>query len=287
LYMLLQATAAIDETKGFWEGLAQALPDILIALGIITLFLFLSKFIRKLSYKLLLRRLSNPAGATISASFISIIFVMLGLFLALDILGLDKTVSSLLAGAGILGLAIGLALQDTLTSAVAGIVMTTRKAYKIGDYVKSNEYEGTIIEINLRNTTIIQNNGTQVKIPNRNVLNNPLENFSLTGERRIDLKLGVHYKENLEFVEQVIRSAMTSNVSYNTKRPLEVYYTAFGESSIELVVRFWIVKVRQGDYLKSQSDAIVAIRNAFKDNHISIPYPIRTIEMDNSQSGIN
>jgi small conductance mechanosensitive channel len=177
-------------------------------------------------------------------------------------------------------------LQDTLTSAVAGIVMTTRKAYKVGDYVKSNDYEGTILEINLRNTTIIQNNGTQVKIPNRNVLNNPLENYSLTGERRIDIKLGVHYKEKLEFVEQVTRDAIIANVTYNGKRPLEVYFTGFGESSIELVVRFWIVKVRQGDYLKTQSEAIVAIRNAYRKNNISIPYPIRTIEMNNKAESI-
>lgn len=279
--MLLQAITPSEETKGIWQNLYNLLPEILIAIGILFVFIFLSKFIRKLFFKLFLRRLSNPAVATISASFISIIFVMLGLFLALDILGLDKTVSSLLAGAGILGLAIGLALQDTLTSAVAGIVMTTRKAYKVGDYVKSNDYEGTILDINLRNTTFIQNNGTQVKIPNRNVLNNPLENYSLTGERRIDIKVGVHYKEKLEFVEQITREAIIGGVIYNNKRPLEVYFTGFGESSIELVVRFWIVKVRQADYLKSQSEAIIAIRNAYRKNNISIPYPIRTVEMNN------
>lgn len=162
-----------------WDTFTTLLPNILIALCVIILFILLSRFIRKIFYKLLLKRLSNPAVTTITASFISIIFVFIGIFLALDIVGLDKTVSSLLAGAGILGLALGLALQDTLTNTVAGIVMTTRKAYKVGDYVESNGFEGTILEINLRNTTILQNSGTQVKIPNRNVLNNPLQNFPL------------------------------------------------------------------------------------------------------------
>ena len=278
--MLLQAT----ETSGtkaqiWWENFIELLPLVLIALAVVIAFYLLSKVVRKLFVKVLIKRLNNPAVATISAGFISIIFVFIGLFLALDVLGLDKTVSSLLAGAGIIGLALGLALQDTLTSAVAGIVMTTRKAYKVGDYILSNDYEGTIIEINLRNTTILQNSGTQVKIPNRNVLNNPIQNYSITGERRVEISVGVHYKEKLEFVERVTRSAIESGVKYNDRRPLEVFFTEFGESSVNLVVRFWITKVRQKDYYQAQSDAIMSIRNAYRDNGITIPFPIRTIEM--------
>ena len=128
-----------------WDTFTTLLPNILIALCVIILFILLSRFIRKIFYKLLLKRLSNPAVTTITASFISIIFVFIGIFLALDIVGLDKTVSSLLAGAWNFGLALGLVLQDTLTNTVAGIVMTTRKAYKVGDYVESNGFEGTIL----------------------------------------------------------------------------------------------------------------------------------------------
>lgn len=278
--MLLQANnTTVEEAESWWENFIGILPQVLIAIGVVIVFYLLSRIVRKLFIKVLVKRLNNPAVATISAGFISIIFVFIGLFLALDVLGLDKTVSSLLAGAGILGLALGLALQDTLTSAVAGIVMTTRKAYKVGDYVLTNQYEGTIIEINLRNTTVLQNNGTQVKIPNRNVLNNPLENYSITGERRVEVAVGVHYREKLEFVERVTRAAIESNVSYNDRRPLEVFFTAFGESSVNLIVRFWISKVRQKDYYQAQSDAIMAIRNAYRDNDITIPFPIRTIEM--------
>lgn len=278
--MLLQANnITVEDAESWWENFIGVLPQVLIAIGVVIVFYLLSRIVRKLFIKVLVKRLNNPAVATISAGFISIIFVFIGLFLALDVLGLDKTVSSLLAGAGILGLALGLALQDTLTSAVAGIVMTTRKAYKVGDYVLTNEYEGTIIEINLRNTTVLQNNGTQVKIPNRNVLNNPLENYSITGERRVEVSVGVHYREKLEFVERVTRAAIESNVSYNDRRPLEVFFTEFGESSVNLIIRFWISKVRQKDYYQAQSDAIMAIRNAYRDNDITIPFPIRTIEM--------
>jgi small conductance mechanosensitive channel len=278
--MLLQANSiSVVEAESWWANFINVLPKVLIALGVVIVFYLLSRLVRKLFIKVLVKRLNNPAVATISAGFISIIFVFIGLFLALDVLGLDKTVSSLLAGAGILGLALGLALQDTLTSAVAGIVMTTRKAYKVGDYVLTNQYEGTIIEINLRNTTVLQNNGTQVKIPNRNVLNNPLENYSITGERRVEVAVGVHYREKLEFVERVTRAAIETNVSYNDRRPLEIFFTEFGESSVNLIVRFWISKVRQKDYYQAQSDAIMAIRNAYRDNEITIPFPIRTIEM--------
>ena len=190
------------------ERFVHQLPNIITAVVILVLVFVLSSRVKKIAVRVLRRRSNNPAVATVMAGFFSSVFMIIGVFVALGILGLDHTVSSLLAGAGILGLVIGLALQDTLSSALAGIIMTTRKSYRFGDFVETNGFLGTIMEINLRNTTIRQTTGIDVKVPNKLVLNNPLINYSLTKERRVDIVVSISYTEALPRVEGIIRKAM-------------------------------------------------------------------------------
>ena len=206
------------------------------------------------------------------ASFISIIFITIGIFITLGILGLNQTVTSLLAGAGILGLILGLALRDTLSSAIAGIIMTTRKSYKVGDFVDSNGFLGIIVELNLRNTTIRQTNGVDVKIPNRLVLGNPLINYTLNGEIRIDINIGISYNEDLHKIESLIQNAF-KEVNYNNKKELEIYFTELAPGSIKLLIRFWIAKFKQIDQLRARSEAVKKIKEIFEANGVVVPNP--------------
>ncbi|MEZ5014095.1 MAG: mechanosensitive ion channel [Chitinophagales bacterium] len=280
--MLLQSEEIHNTWSKFsdWgDSFVNALPNMIAAMAVVILFIILSRYVRKLATTIMHRRSGNPAVATVMAGFISIIFVFIGIFIALGILGLDQTVSSLLAGAGILGLVLGLALQDTLSSAVAGIVMTTRKSYRVGDFVESNGYLGTITEINLRNTTILQTNGAEVKLPNKIVLGNPLINYSLRGELRVEIQVGISYNDDLDLAEKVCHETIKNKVEHNAKKPIEVYFTQFGDSSIGIRIRFWIERYRQADRYHAESEAIKAIKKAFAANNISIPYPIQTIQL--------
>ncbi len=280
--MLIQAEASNQLWQRFndWgNSFLDALPDIIAAIVVFTIIYFLARFIKRIVAKAFFRHSENPAIATVMASFISIIIIIIGIFISLSILGLNQTVTSLLAGAGILGLVLGLALQDTLASAIAGVVMTMRKSYKVGDFVESNGFLGTITEVNLRNTTIRQTTGVEVKIPNKLVLNNPLINYSLTGERRIDIELGVGYDEDLEKIEQIIKSAFSTGVDFNAKKELEVYFTSLAASSITVLIRFWISKFRQADFLEAQSQAIKSVIKAFEREGIKIPFPVHVVEI--------
>lgn len=255
------------------------LPMILFAIVFMVVVFMLSGWVKKIAARILRRRSGNKAVATVMAGFISSIFILIGVFIALSILGLDQTVSSLLAGAGILGLVLGLALQDSLSSAIAGIIMTTRKSYNVGDFVETNGFLGTITEINLRNTTILQTNGVVAKVPNKLVLNNPLTNYTITRERRIDFTVNVGYKEDLQKIELMIRNAIIQHVEFNTAKDLEVFFTEFGASSIHILVRFWISKFKQSDALQAQSDAVKAVKKTFDANGIEIPYPIQVMQV--------
>ncbi|MFN3939347.1 MAG: mechanosensitive ion channel family protein [Chitinophagales bacterium] len=285
--MLLQVTEQFEEQVSkfqMWtDNFIHLLPNIALAIAFFIFMIIVARYARKLTERLMHRQSGNAAISSISGSFVGIAIIVIGFFLALGILGLDKTFTSLLAGAGIIGLAIGLALQDTLISAISGIIMTTRKAYRMGDFVETNGYLGTIEEINLRNTTILQTTGVHVKIPNRLVLNNPVENFSLTGERRIDITVGVSYNEDLMQVEKIVRNAIMQHVNFNYSKPVEFYWTEFGESAINFMVRLWISKIKQADYLQAKHELVFAIWKAFKENNITIPFPIRTLNFNHNE----
>lgn len=278
---LIQDTTSYNPWQKFsdWgHHFVEQLPITITAILFVVLIFFLSGWVKKIVARILKRKSGNQAVAGVMASFISVLFIITGIFIALAILGLNQTVTSLLAGAGILGLILGLALQDTLSSAIAGVVMTMRKSYKVGDFVDTNNFLGTIVEINLRNTTIRQTNGVDAKIPNKLVLSNPLINYSLTGERRVDIDLNVSYTEDLNKVETIIRSAF-QHVNYNSDKILEIYFTEFAPSSINVLIRFWIKKFRQVDFLQAKSEAVKAIKSTFDQNGISMPYPVQVVEL--------
>lgn len=280
--MLLQQTESYDPWVKFteWgETFIQRWPIFLTAILFFIVILILSRFIKKIAARILHRRDGNTAIATVMASFISIIFITIGIFITLGILGLNQTVTSLLAGAGILGLILGLALQDTLSSAIAGIIMTTRKSYKVGDFVESNGYLGTIVELNLRNTTIRQTNGSDVKIPNKLVLGSPLINYTLNGEIRIDISIGISYTEDLNKIEMLVRNAF-KEVKYNNKKELEIYFMDLNPGSVKLLIRFWISKFRQMDQFAARSEAVKAIKVTFETNGVVIPYPIQFLDIN-------
>lgn len=283
--ILIQDTISYNPWQKFsdWgHHFVEQLPITITAILFVVLIFFLSGWVKKIVARILKRKSGNQAVAGVMASFISILFIITGIFIALAILGLNQTVTSLLAGAGILGLILGLALQDTLSSAIAGVVMTMRKSYKVGDFVETNNFLGTIVEINLRNTTIRQTNGVDAKIPNKLVLNSPLINYSLRGERRVDIKVNISYDTDLNTVENIIRTAFKNHVQFNTDKEFEIFFTEFAPFSISVLVRFWIKKIKQADFLQAQSEAIKAIKLTFDQNGISMPYPVQVVELKNS-----
>ena len=119
--------------------------------------------------------------------------------------------------------------------------------------------------------------GQVVTIPNKMVLQNPIVNYSYLGRRRVELDCGISYGEDLDFVEQVARKALT-DIEKLDDFEVDFLYTEFGDSSINFRIRFWIDQLTQGEYLFIKSQALRAIKKAFDKNNILIPFPIRTID---------
>jgi small conductance mechanosensitive channel len=194
-----------------------------------------------------------------------------GLFVALGILGLDTAVTSLLAGVGIVGLALGFAFQDLASNFIAGVLLSIRRPFVEGDLIENEDHLGTVTEINLRSTRLRTLQGQTVIIPNAEVFTNSVVNYS-TGERRVDLRCGVAYGDDLEAARAVSWAAVRSPTR-GRHRPVDFYYEEFGDSSIDFVVRFWITVHAQPDFLRARSEAVIAIKKALRRGRLHHPLP--------------
>lgn len=274
-----EAFKIIKEKLSSWSTeLIALLPNILLATLVFVLGLFIARRLKKLAVKIILKISHNITLNNLFGSVIHIFLIGITLFTVLSILQLDKAVTSILAGAGIIGLALAFAFQDIAANFISGVFISFRKPIKIGDVVKIKDYMGKVHHINLRDTTIQTFQGQMVIIPNKDVFQSPIENYSLLGVRRLDLIVGVSYGDDLEKVAAITMEAVKSIENLSGQNETSMFYQEFGDSSINFVIRLWVNTPEQPVYLKVGNDAVMRIKKAFDENNISIPFPIRTLD---------
>ena len=270
----------IEKLWEWFESAFLVIPNFILAIVIVVASVFISRWMKKVALKTMTRFTHNEAVSRLVSNLITVVIIALGVFIALGILELEKTVTSLLAGAGVVGLAVGLAFQDPILNIISGISLTIKDVpFEIGDLVKTNGYYGIIQKITLRSTHLRTLSGEDVLIPNKMVLQNPIENYSFTKARRVDLTCGVAYNSDLELVKNVTIECVKNNIATIEGRDIEFMFNEFAGSSINFVVRFWTEEVAELAYLKNRSAVIIELKKMFDQNGISIPFPIRTLDI--------
>jgi|SRR5699024_464498 len=267
-----------DKLQSWTHEAIGLIPNLVVALIILVLFYAIGWLIRKLVSRGLNRITKNEAVVSLLESITGIIIVAIGCFIALAVLQLEGAVTTLLAGAGVVGLAMGFAFQASIENFISGVILSFRYPFGIGDIIECKDYYGYVHKINLRSTIIRNAQGYLIHIPNKMVLNSPFINYTWNHERRVDLKCGVSKGDDLEKVKEVAINAIESIDNYNKERDVELYFTEFGESSMDFVVRFWVQFYKNPDWLSARSNAIMALRMHFDANDISTPFPIRTLD---------
>lgn len=265
----------IAKLNSWIETIVTMMPNILIAAVVLVISIFLARLVHKYVQKFTKRFTHNEAVSTVASSVATAIFMLLSLFLVLSVLNLSTALTSLLAGAGVVGLAVGLALQDPIINLFSGVMMSIKSMFNIGDLVETNGFFGTIEKITLRSTVLRAPTGELVTIPNKDVFQSPLKNYTVSGKRRIIVECGVSYGDDLDKVQKIAVDAI-SNIA--TEDQIEFYFTTFGDSSINFMLRFWQQETKQVPILSAKSRAIIAIKKAFDENDIMIPFPIRTLD---------
>lgn len=275
----------LGKLEGWVDAIIVNLPNLIIAIVVFVLSYFLAGFVRKFVEKALRRHVHQPSLRSLLATVASVIVIAGGLFIALGVLKLDTLLKSLLAGAGVAGLAIGLALQSSLSNTFSGIYLSVRDVLNVGDWIETNGYQGTVHEVNLRNTVIKEPDNNLVMIPNRMVVENPFKNFGLTKRIRVILKCGVSYNDDLREVERIAKECIADKFPTDENENIEFHYLGFGDSSIDFQLRFWVDATAKLNILEARSEAIKILKEAFDQNGIDIPFPIRTLNMPNQNSG--
>jgi small-conductance mechanosensitive channel len=269
----------INEKLERWvEASIKHLPNIAVAIFIAMAFGLLAKIVGNLAHRVLSRTFDSAQIVGLLTSIIKVAIATAGIFIALDFIGLRGTVTSLLAGAGIVGLAIGFAFQDITENLIAGIAMGVRKPFQIGDVIEAEGVFGNVEAINLRNTHVMTFFGQREIIPNKILFRNILTNYSVNGHRRIEVPVGISYADDPQQAAEVLTEAVNEFDFVIRKEETGVWAESFGDSSINLLVWFWIEYPGEPGFLAARHQVIVAIQRALSDANILIPFPIRTLD---------
>jgi len=262
-----------------WIGaFIELLPNMAIALILFIIFILLAKVFKRLFIKIFKKSSDNLALQNLFGTIIYYLVLGTGLFIILEVLHLGKAVTSLLAGVGVIGLALGFAFQDIVANFVSGIILAFRKPFRVGDIIQVNDFMGSVTKTNLRVTVIRTFQGQEVYLPNKDVLQSPIVNFTVLGERRIDLAVGISYGDDLKKVQSIVLEAIHQISGVIRKDETIFTYTSFGDSSINFEIKFWIKYPDDPGFLSMRTHAIMAIKSAFDRNDITIPFPIQTLD---------
>jgi small conductance mechanosensitive channel len=192
-------------------------------------------------------------------------------------LNLEKTIATALAGAGIVGLALAFAFQDIAANFISGVFISFNKPFHLREVIRVNDIEGVVISIQLRTTTLRTSQGLLVIIPNKNVIQNPIINYTRLGRRRADVKGGVSQGDDLRKVQRVALEAL-KNVPGVIEKDTTLLFDNLGESTIDFTVRIWLNSGDRTTYDQFLSEVIITLKEAFDANGISLPFPIRTLD---------
>lgn len=285
----MQDSEIIEKTEKSWSELSNKvinwvdslilnLPNFLLAVLVLVLFVIFAKYSSKLVDKIFRKSNAQDSIRTVSVKVFKVFIIGLGLFLSLGILNLNTVLTSILGAAGVVGLAVGFALQGTLHNTFAGVIISFIPKLQIGDWIETNDYAGFVVDINLRSVVIQTVDYNLVIIPNSKIVDAPFKNFSRTPRGRIILTCGVGYESDLPKVQEITVNAIKEIFDQRPGESIQFYYTEFGDSSINYQLRFWADVGNQGDVYKAQHNAILAIKAAYNENDINIPFPIRTLD---------
>lgn len=195
----------------------------------------------------------------------------------LNTFGVQTT--SFVAVIGAAGLAIGLALQGTLSNVAAGVMIIFFRPIKLGDFVEVNGKMGTVKDITLNFTELANVGNVQIIIPNSEVWGNTITNYSAYDTRRAEWTFGVGYGVNLKDAETIIRDTIMADERSHTDPEPFIQVNNLGGSSVDFLVRVWC---KSGDYFAYQADMKRRVKEALDAGGIDIPFPTRTIVQANA-----
>lgn len=250
------------------------LPKLAVAIVILVLTLYLAGVAKRLIKRTLSARRANIQATQLLAQLAQWGIWALGIVTALQ--QVDFDITGLVAGLGIVGFALGFALQDIAANFVSGIILLIQQPFQAGDWIETNGFSGRVKGIDLRTTQILTLDGEDVLIPNGTVLSSSIINYSKSAPKRIKVDVGVAYGSDLDKVRQIALDAVRDAPFFMPEKPSFVRFHTFEGSSINLTVFFW-VDASQIHPLDAKDAGVTRLKKAFNQAGIEIPYPTQKV----------
>nr|WP_306096259.1 mechanosensitive ion channel family protein [Qipengyuania flava] len=271
-------SAGITSLAERWSNFVRMLPLIAAALGVWLAIAFIGYLIAGLG-RVWNRLAPNGFLAELVASAIRFGFTIIGLVIALDMIGATALLGAVLGGAGLIGIALGFAMRDTIENYVASLLLSLRQPFRANDWVQIDTYEGRVIRLTSRATVLMTLDGNHLRIPNGQVFKAVILNFTRNPQRRFHFDLGVDADDDARAARQLGRDTMARLDFVLADPPPEARIIEVGDSNV--VIRFlgWVDQ-RETDWWKAQSEAIPAVKTALEDAGFGLPEPIYRLRFD-------
>lgn len=248
-----------------------ALPVLLLAVVVVFIFWWAGRRAGQ-HRRLFLMVAPNGFIAELLATLVRILVTIAGLILALSLLDATSVIGSLLGAAGIIGLAVGFAVRDTVENFIASVLLSLRSPFLARDYVRIGEHEGTVARLTSRATILISRDGNHVRVPNATVYKAVIVNYTRQPERRLEFRIGVGTDVDLEAARQLGMETMNAVDGVLSAPTPMVLVEELAESNVTLVISAWADQT-VSDLLKVRSEAIRLIKQAFDSAGFDMPEP--------------
>ncbi len=284
MYSSENMTEKLGVLEQFFDTLPQKAFDLGIRVVLALLFFFLGaqliKLIRKILKKSLERADAEVGVVQFLDSFVKFALYLVLIFMIASGFGLDA--ASVVAVLGSAGVAIGLALQGSLSNLAGGVLILLLKPFKVGDYIieDTNKNEGTVTEIQIFYTKLTTPDERTVILPNGTLANSSLTNVTNTGIRRLDMAVGISYKADLKLAKEVAKTILKEDAATMKNKELDVFVSDLGDSAVLLNLRCY---VKSEDYWPTRSRVLEAVKLTFDEKGIEIPYPQMDVHVRNEK----
>jgi small-conductance mechanosensitive channel len=252
------------------------IPAILTALVIIMLTRYVAQFTRQLAHKIGGKTIKSHSLQLLFSQTTHVLTWIIGVVIASVVAFPGLNLGDIVATLGLGSVAIGFAFQDIFKNFLAGILLLIQEPFQMGDQIIVESYEGTVEKIDVRTTQIRTYQGEQILIPNATIFTNAVQVRTAFNSRRTDLGVGVDYNTPLPTAIKILEKAIASVNGVLDEPKVEIDLLGFGDSSIDFAVRYW-TDPQQAIVRRTQTKAMVKIKQELDKAGISIPYPIRTL----------
>ena len=248
--------------------------NIILALAVFVIGRWLASMIVRGVKRLMKKANMDKALIGFLSSILNAVLLVVVVIAALEQLGVNTT--SVLAVFAAAGLAVGLALKDSLSNFSAGVMLIIFKPFKVGDFVEAAGIAGVVEVIRIFNTQLRTGDNREIIVPNSQIYGGIITNFSAREQRRIDMVIGIGYEDDIRAAKQILEEILQAEERVLKEPAPVILVSELGESSVDLAVRPW---VNSADYWNVRSDLLETIKREFDARGISIPYPQRDVHL--------